>query len=767
MRRGVRATLVLAVLAVLAAPRRGQPVPRRSTRSDARHPSSDGRPTWQTNGTVWTMAYAHGDVYAAGDFTAVRPAGTSVGDPSETPRQFMAAFNATTGNLDTTFNHTFNVRPSVVVASPDGSRVYIGGGFTTVDGQKRNHLAVFSTADQSLLPITTWPVSTNGKVTAMTVSTDGSEVYFGGNFTAVTAPVTGTKSVSTPRTRLGAAASTGTLLASWAPTANNTPYTMLAAPNQEVYIGGIFDTVDGAPNTWSAAALDPATGAVDTTFANGPHTVIPQTQRNSNGTIAIASTPKDIVSDGSAVYFADEGTGGHVFDGTFAVNPDNSLKWKNLCLGATQAIEVVGDYLYKGSHAHDCATMNTNGDPDNYGQAVARHLLSERLEDGLLGPWYPDTNGNSLGPRTMTTDGTRLWLGGDFTTVNGKPQQGIAFFSPGDTKPYPTLGPVAVSVAPGYAEVYVQAPLDLDDTDLTISLYRDASTTPLQTWNVHSLFWKQPQLSYLDTGVAVGETHTYRAVVSDTDNPSNTATRVSDPITISATAPHYAATVLADGPSMYWRLGGTNTQLTADSSSGLIAGHLQFGATPGASGATTDGDTAMNLVGTQDVSGQGSGVVAAVQTTSLKTFSLETWVKTTSVSGGTLMDFGNVQTGLSTAHTTELYLDTSGHVFAGVQGSNRVTVHSSGRVNDGNWHQVVAVQTATYLALYVDGNLVSYTFNNSNSNATFSGYWRIGGDQNGGWPSAASNYFSGQLDEVAVYPMALSSQQVLAHYQAR
>ena len=46
---------------------------------------------------------------------------------------------------------------------------------------------------------------------------------------------------------------------------------------------------------------------------------------------------------------------GGCFDGTWAANlSDGTLKWVNRCLGATQAIEVVGNYLYKGSHAHDC-----------------------------------------------------------------------------------------------------------------------------------------------------------------------------------------------------------------------------------------------------------------------------------------------------------------------------------------------------------------------------------------------------------------------------
>ena len=60
---------------------------------------------------------------------------------------------------------------------------------------------------------------------------------------------------------------------------------------------------------------------------------------------------------GSTAYFADEGNGGGCFDGDFAVSlgSTDQLLWQNDCLGATQALEVINGYLFKGSHAHDCA----------------------------------------------------------------------------------------------------------------------------------------------------------------------------------------------------------------------------------------------------------------------------------------------------------------------------------------------------------------------------------------------------------------------------
>ena len=66
---------------------------------------------------------------------------------------------------------------------------------------------------------------------------------------------------------------------------------------------------------------------------------------------------RDIITDQNTVYFANSGNGGGCFDGTLAADlTSGALKWKNNCLGATEAIALVGGWLYKGSHAHDCSS---------------------------------------------------------------------------------------------------------------------------------------------------------------------------------------------------------------------------------------------------------------------------------------------------------------------------------------------------------------------------------------------------------------------------
>src|SRR5579875_3805443 len=111
--------------------------------------------SWQTDATVWHMAYGHGDIWMVGDFTTLRPPGAAAGVDTQ-PATYFAALDAATGAPDPAIDdtHSFTGQPSglpltvgTVAVSPDGSVVYVGGSFNHVDGQYRDHIAAFSTAD--------------------------------------------------------------------------------------------------------------------------------------------------------------------------------------------------------------------------------------------------------------------------------------------------------------------------------------------------------------------------------------------------------------------------------------------------------------------------------------------------------------------------------------------------------------------------------------------------------------------------------------------
>jgi hypothetical protein len=90
-------------------------------------------------------------------------------------------------------------------------------------------------------------------------------------------------------------------------------------------------------------------------------------------------------------------------------------------------------------------------------------------------------------------------------------------------------------------------------------------------------------------------------------------------------------------------------------------------------------------------------------------------------------------------------------------------VRSAAGFNDGRWHHLVATMGGNGMALYVDGAAVGT--NPTTFAQRYTGYWRAGGDSLGGWPSGPSrSYFTGALDEVAMYPTVLSPTQVASHH---
>src|SRR5699024_954332 len=148
------------------------------------------------------------------------------------------------------------------------------------------------------------------------------------------------------------------------------------------------------------------------------------------GFIPDTSVTKDIHADaGGVFYVANEGTGGGVFDGRFAVDWNTGEQvWRDSCLGATQALLTHQGTLYSASHAHDC-TAN-NGFPDG----KRNYFLAQSTATAELYGWYPTANdgiGEGIGPRALTvatgaTTGEQfLWFGGEFTRINGQPQQGL------------------------------------------------------------------------------------------------------------------------------------------------------------------------------------------------------------------------------------------------------------------------------------------------------------------------------------------------------
>ena len=687
--------------------------------------------SWQTNGVVWALAHANGVIYLGGDFTSVRPPGAAAGT-GEVPRNHLAAFDAATGEL-LPFDPNVDAPVRALVASSDGTKLYAGGDFRTVGGVARTRLAAFDTASGTL--IAGWKPTAWASVKALEFS--GGTVYVGGAF--------GTMS-GQARSRLGAVDANTGALRDWAPAADDTVYAIAAADDgSKLFVGGRFTTMNGQAQH-AIAALDLVSGA---SLPFPAASAIPPV------TGACESVVKDLTTDATTVYVADEGSGGGCFDGTFAASvAGGSLMWKNSCLGATQAVEKVGSWLYKGSHAHDCSSVLGGFPQVLSGQAY--HLLAQNPPDGLLGPWYPNTNGQPLGPEVFATDGQQLFVGGDFTTVNSKGQQGFTRFqaSPDITPPVKPPTPKVASVEPGTVKIVATGTYDRDDDQLSYALLRDGSSTPIATWTASSKPWSIPTFVRFDSGLAPGSSHTYRLQVSDDGNVLKSSTSAA--VTVASTSDSYAGRVKADFPSFFWRLGETSGSTAADATGNGLSGTYVGGITRGVPGVVSDSTAAL-------YNGSTGLVASTARVWGPQTFTAEAWFRTTTTTGGKIIGFGNSQSGTSSSYDRHVYMTNSGQVafgvFAGSFPGAARTIMSPSSYNNGNWHHFAATLAGSGMTLYVDG--VQVGTDPTAMAQSYNGYWRVGGDNLNGWPSRpTSNFFNGTIDEVAVHGYALTAAQV-------
>jgi hypothetical protein len=164
-------------------------------------------------------------------------------------------------------------------------------------------------------------------------------------------------------------------------------------------------------------------------------------------------------------------------------------------------------------------------------------------------------------------------------------------------------------------------------------------------------------------------------------------------------------------------------------------------------------------------------VSTSLEVTNPQIFSLSLWFQTTTTNGGVLISFDSDQLNEpGSSYDRNIYMDDTGALHFGVWNSGPQQINSAASYNDGNWHYVVgSLSTNTGLSLYIDGALVGNKPSVTNAQEVYNGYWRIGQDNLDNWPSQYqpnSEYFQGQIDEVAIFNTALASTNVTAIYDA-
>ncbi|MGC0271840.1 PKD domain-containing protein [Pseudactinotalea sp. Z1739] len=724
--------------------------------------TADALPTAQINGVAWDQEVVGNTVFVGGSFTHARPAGASAGT-NQSPRPNLMSYTLSTGVM-TSWNPTVNGQVRVVKASPDGSRIYIGGDFTQVNGQPRGRIAAFDAATGALIS----NFAPNITSTVRGIAVSGNTVYAGGSFSSVGGQA---------RQNLAAFNAGNGALLGWQPRANRPVHALdVTEDGGYVIAGGHFETINEA-SARGLAKIDAADGTVvpwPVVISNaGPDSAI-DSVKIANGTVY-----------GSGWHF---GPGGNQ-EGPWRLDVETGdLVWVADCHGDTYDVYPGTHALYAAGHAHYCG--NTSLGFPQYNPWRFQHNMAWTHEatgtnirevhgyanwDGQPSPsilhWLPTTSmgsytGMSQASWTVEGNDTYVVLGGEFPRVNGSLQQGLVRFAtqpiaPGNRGPAVhgnQLVPDLMPVAPGAVKVSWTAGWDPDDQELRYEVRRTPGGV-VASFDAASNWWHTPGLAHVDTGLNPGQTYTYQITIDD--STGNRVWGSSRQVTVPTSYERhdYGQAVLADDPKIYWPLNDAPGSST-------IADHAGgYHGVPGSAVTfnVPNGPIAENPA--VSVNGTNNGRIYAFGTDAAPTeFSTEVWFRT-GASSGRLLGFGDLQVGNSAHRDRQIYLANSGRVHFGLRSDGAKVLSSQSQHNNNQWTQAVATLSGSTARLYVNGTLVAQRHDITNPEE-YIGHWRLGGDSQSGWPSAGTANFNGSIAHMSVYEHALTPEQVNDHYVA-
>ncbi|WP_091028339.1 RICIN domain-containing protein [Microbacterium oxydans] len=504
--------------------------------------TSDPIPTVQIdNGYVWAQTTIGSTVYAVGKFDNAREPKAAPGT-ALTARSNVLAYDIDTGAL-LPFAPNVNGVIKAVAASPDGSRIYIGGSFNSVNGKDRWNIAALDAKTGELVP---GFIPSIGGTGVYALTTSGTSVYAGGLFTQAN---------GTARKNLTAFNAPDGKLLPWAPTTDQQVDAMVMDPaGKDTIIGGRFTQISGNTAMRGLGAVWKGSGVVDTNW-QAPRTIKNGATATSAGQAGIFGLATDATGVYGTAWAFEVGETVNL-EGAFAAEAGTGkIRWVADCLGDHYGVYSTGKVVYTTSHTHACGTVGLHPEQPQtthrYSEAFtadARGTLGHqpaapKYKDwaGTPAPsaynWTPDwavgvTSGLGQAGLSITGTGNMISIGGEFRSVNNGQFEGIVRFStmpPGGAKDKPRLsGDDWVGSATRTTDdakrvtVTIPANWDRDDLTLTYELYRSGTSTPVATTTADATWWKRPDVVLTDTAAPPGPLPQYTVVAKDA--AGNTAT---------------------------------------------------------------------------------------------------------------------------------------------------------------------------------------------------------------------------------------------------
>lgn len=182
----------------------------------------------------------------------------------------------------------------------------------------------------------------------------------------------------------------------------------IAASADTIYIGGNFGSVGGVGRN-GLVAIDRGTGTVITAWDpgfNGPTTVY---------ALALSADGATLYAGGS---FASFGSGPTTRNNIAAIDTQTGVvvsAWDPDINGVVRALAL----------APGGATLYAGGDFDMVGSSARTRLAAVSTTTGLATPWNPGANG-TVRSLAVSPDGARVYVGGDFLIVDGQVRRRLA-----------------------------------------------------------------------------------------------------------------------------------------------------------------------------------------------------------------------------------------------------------------------------------------------------------------------------------------------------
>ena len=256
--------------------------------------------------------------------------------------------------------------------------------------------------------------------------------------------------------------------------------------------------------------------------------------------------------------------------------------------------------------------------------------------------------------------------------------------------------------------------------------------------------------SLVMTGLAGGKAATFSVVAENSCGAGPSVTSPSATPTGSGST--YAATVIADKPSVYYRLAELSGTVMADSSGAAQDGTYDSQTVLGQPGALLSDQAAPSVEeSSSDPYPVGSSPASLPQFNDPRSVSV--WVNSTATDNPLVVAWG------STGSEQSFIVGFDQSAIT-VDGDNDYhVIPTSHPVADGFWHLITVTYDGSVLSAYLDGRLQG-TAHFDAALATFGSSLALGASP------YYYNRYVGNMQDVAVYPVALTAGQVSAQYAA-